>query len=99
MVKTANIRTIKDKLSAFLRDVQHGDIILVSDRGRVVAEIRPPTHGNQVLSAADQVLMQLAEQGLIRRGLPNTPDAYLQSPLKLAAEVIDRGLAESRGER
>ncbi len=37
MIRTANIRLLKDKLSAFLRDVQRGDVVLVTDRGRVDA--------------------------------------------------------------
>jgi hypothetical protein len=43
MIRTVNLQTLKAELSAFLRHVQRGDVVLVTDRGRVVAEIRQPT--------------------------------------------------------
>jgi len=41
-MKTAGVREIKNNLSAYLRDVRRGAVIRISDRGEVVAELRPP---------------------------------------------------------
>ena len=41
-LKTTGIRNFKARLSGYLRDVQKGGTVLVTDRGRVVAEVRPP---------------------------------------------------------
>jgi antitoxin (DNA-binding transcriptional repressor) of toxin-antitoxin stability system len=41
-MKATGIRELKARLSGFLREVQAGEIILVTDRGRVVAELRAP---------------------------------------------------------
>jgi antitoxin (DNA-binding transcriptional repressor) of toxin-antitoxin stability system len=41
-MKTAGVRELKARLRAYLRDVEHGDVVLVTDRGRVVAELRRP---------------------------------------------------------
>lgn len=98
MVRTANIRALKDHLSSYLRDVQRGDVVLVSDRGRLVAEIRPATHGSHVLGDTDAKLDRLAEQGLVRKGLLNRADAYRPSGLRLAARTIEAALAQTREE-
>ena len=39
-MRTIGIRELKAELSRVLRDVQRGDTVLVTDRGRVVAELR-----------------------------------------------------------
>jgi prevent-host-death family protein len=36
------IRELKARLSHYLREVVRGEIVLVTDRGRVAAEIRAP---------------------------------------------------------
>jgi len=41
-VKTVGIRKLKDRLSAYIREVRKGSVILVTDHGTVVAEIRTP---------------------------------------------------------
>ncbi|MBK6308217.1 MAG: type II toxin-antitoxin system prevent-host-death family antitoxin [Gemmatimonadetes bacterium] len=41
-MRTIGIRDLKAHLSQTLRDVQRGELYLVTDRGRVVAELRPP---------------------------------------------------------
>jgi antitoxin (DNA-binding transcriptional repressor) of toxin-antitoxin stability system len=99
MVKTTNIRALKDRLSAFLRDVQRGDVILVTDRGRLVAEIRPPSVEAPVPGAASTKLGRLANEGVIKLGLPNRADAYRRAGVSLPDRVIEEALGWTRGER
>lgn len=99
MLKTTNIRTLKDRLSAFLRDVQRGDVILITDRGRVVAEIRQPTIGFPAEDAGTAKLRHLVADGVLKLGLPNTASAYRKSGISLPERVIDRALDWTRGER
>lgn len=40
---TAGVRDLKNNLSRYLRRVAEGERILVTDHGRVVAELSPPT--------------------------------------------------------
>ncbi|HEV3073255.1 MAG TPA: type II toxin-antitoxin system prevent-host-death family antitoxin, partial [Thermoanaerobaculia bacterium] len=42
-MKTVGIRDLKNRLSEYVREVRGGEEILVTDRGQVVAELRPPT--------------------------------------------------------
>src|SRR5262245_30255676 len=98
MVKTINIRALKDKLSAYLRDVQRGDVILVTDRGRVVAEIRTPSV-DAPAGPAGQKLRRLATEGVVKLGLPNRADAYRKSGVSLPHKVVDDALGWTRGPR
>lgn len=66
-LRTIGIRELKAKLSRTLRDVQDGEIFLVTDRGRVVAELRlPSTAGATDLSGTDQAKLRLAAAGELR---------------------------------
>jgi antitoxin (DNA-binding transcriptional repressor) of toxin-antitoxin stability system len=98
MLKTTNIRALKDRLSAFLKDVQRGDVILVTDRGRVVAEIRSPTLGIRGEEAEPRV-RRLVDEGTLRLGLPNVPDAYRRPGISLPDAVVESALSWTRGDR
>lgn len=99
MIKTTNIRTLKDRLSAFLQDVRRGDIVLVTDRGRVVAEIRQPTVGAPATGAAEVRLSRLVSEGVIKLGLPNEARAYRRPGIALPDAVVDDALGWTRGDR
>ncbi len=99
MVKTTNIRALKDRLSAFLRDVQRGDVILVTDRGRVVAEIRLPSVEAPATGTAAGKLRRLATEGVVKLGLPNRADAYRKPGISLPDKVVEDALGWTRGER
>jgi antitoxin (DNA-binding transcriptional repressor) of toxin-antitoxin stability system len=98
MIRTTNIRTLKDRLSAFLRDVQRGDVVLVTDRGRVVAEIRQPTVGGAGQGIVDHQARTLVASGVLTVGLPNSADAYRPADVRLSAEVIAQALDAARGD-
>jgi antitoxin (DNA-binding transcriptional repressor) of toxin-antitoxin stability system len=99
MIKTADIRALKDRLSAFLKDVQRGDVILVTDRGRVVAEIRSPAVGQHNAEVAEPRVRRLVEEGIPKLGLPHAPDAYRRPGLSLPDAVVDQALAWTPGDR
>jgi antitoxin (DNA-binding transcriptional repressor) of toxin-antitoxin stability system len=99
MIRSVNIRALKDRLSAHLRDVQRGDVVLVTDRGRVVAEIREPGAHHVAESAPASRMQSLADRGLVRVGLRNTASAYGEPDVHLPAEVVAAALEWTRGER
>ena len=41
-MKTVGLKTLKNKLSEYIRAAADGETIVVTDRGRVIAEINPP---------------------------------------------------------
>lgn len=65
-MRTVGVRELKTHLSGYLRDVARGDVVLVTDRGRVVAELRPPGAAERSASPAELRYRQLVDRGLLR---------------------------------
>lgn len=58
-MRVVGVRELKAKLSEYLRDVRRGEVFLVTDRDRVVAELRQP--GSRSLPAGDVLERELDE--------------------------------------
>jgi hypothetical protein len=100
VIRTVNVRGLKDRLSAFLRDVQRGDVVLVTDRGRVIAELRQPTVAGIEQPTMPPRLRKLVDAGVLTVGLPNTADAYAPpADVRLSVDVVTRALDETRRDR
>lgn len=96
-MKAVAVKELKNRLSSYLREVRNGEVVLVTDRGRVVAELRQPSAGT-VRTQREQWLEQLCADGLLSRGGTQDARAYPPSPLPRAVESRDLLDAE-RGER
>lgn len=96
-MKAVAVKELKNRLSHYLRDVKAGEVVLVTDRGQVVAELRQPSRGAQ-LTSHDQAVERLVAEGVLVAGLPQDPRAYRPSPLRRPVVSGDL-LAAERGER
>lgn len=98
-MRTIGIRELKNRLSEVVRAVKAGDHVLVTDRGRVVAELVPPGR----LSTDPSVppgLARLVERGRARLGAPNDPSLYRGlPPLGQKPASVARLLDDERGRR
>ena|ERR1700676_1472265 len=97
-MKTVGIRDLKNRLSEYVREVRGGEEILVTDRGQVVAELRPPTPPEARASVHPGVAA-LARRGILVLGKSNTPDLYASLPPILATGSTAELLAEEREDR
>jgi len=61
-VHAVGLKTLKNKLSEYVRLAARGETVLVTDRDRVVAELGPPREGRSPL-LADAVLAEAVRQG------------------------------------
>jgi hypothetical protein len=104
MLRTIGIRELKSKLSACLRDVQRGDVYMVADRGRVVAELKQPA----VCAAVDTVYPALAKmviEGKMRPPLTKKGEGHRRAlashpkATRLTSEQIKGALDWTRGDR
>jgi antitoxin (DNA-binding transcriptional repressor) of toxin-antitoxin stability system len=87
-LKTAGIKELKNKLSAYLREVRLGSVILVSDHGVIVAEIKSP-------SAEITREMNVTElDELSRAGLVTLPSAD-KGPLAPSPVCLPRGTSQA----
>lgn len=99
-METVGIRELKNRLSAYIRKVEAGDVVLVTDRGVVVAELVPPGTGSR--PDIHPGLLQLARRDGLR--LPtraNTPDLYRRplGRIDLGGLTVQDLIDEERGDR
>ena len=95
-MKKASLTDTKNNLSALVDQVQHGETILILDRGRPVARLE------SVLRIGDDPegrLARLERQGLLRRGSAPLPLEILMTDaprLAPGASALESLLAERR---
>jgi antitoxin (DNA-binding transcriptional repressor) of toxin-antitoxin stability system len=97
-MKAVGVRELKARLSALLREVRAGEVILVTDRGIVVAELRLPGVPSQAESDAERALRRLASTGALRVGEAHDPDLYRPSPVRVRSGTAQALLDEERTE-
>lgn len=97
VIKTVGIRELKNKLSAYLQEVRRGIRILITDRNRVVAELREPLSTSPAADAHHPLLAQWIREGSIR--LPTAPLRPMRkSSVRMPAGTAKRLIDEDRGE-
>jgi prevent-host-death family protein len=96
-MKTVGVRELKNRLSEYLRLVRRGEEILVTDRGQVVAELRPA--GRELMATPYRPLHELARQGRARLGDANRADLYPVLESVAPRGEVARLLDEERGTR
>lgn len=97
-MKEVGIRELKNRLSEYVRLVRAGEVVMVTDRGEVVAELRPPGYS---AGGADRYpgLQALARRGAVSLGEGNDPALYELLPPVAPPGLAGRLLDEERGER
>lgn len=90
MSKTVGVAELRQNLSRYLREVERGERLLVTDRNRPVAELGPPATSGADL---DRLIAEGRVTRPVRHGLPK--------PLRLDGDphALSRALDEIRGER
>ncbi len=85
------LRELKAKLGEYVRKASAGEVVLVTERGKVVAELRAPVTTRDIPPELAG-LAALAESGSLTMGLPGNCQ-YPKSPLRgrqgRAAELLD----------
>lgn len=98
---TVGIRELKNNLSRYLRRVQAGERVMVTDRGNPVAELRlPELHANtEELHMA--TYNRLVREGVIRKGHGGDPFARIPAGgiVRLPAGTWEEWLEWSREEK
>jgi antitoxin (DNA-binding transcriptional repressor) of toxin-antitoxin stability system len=66
-MKSVGIKQLKSRLSEYLRLVRSGEIVLVTDRDEVAAELRPTRRQLGAADSLDELLESLAKRGEVTR--------------------------------
>ncbi|HSH74143.1 MAG TPA: type II toxin-antitoxin system prevent-host-death family antitoxin [Longimicrobiales bacterium] len=101
-MRAVGIRELKNKLSHYVRLVEAGESVLVTDRGTVVAELRPPDHGGQrgPTDPIEAELAAMARRGRAVLGARHDPQIYDARRRALPKGASARGLLDAeRGPR
>ena len=85
-------RELKNRFGHYLRQVKSGQTVYVTDRGKIVAEIKPspPARGDE-----DEALQQLAAEGAITIGAGQHEDIQ-PSPVVRGKKLASRMIIEDR---
>ena len=88
LMRAVAVKELKNRLSQYLREVAAGEVVLVTDRGKVIAELRRPSTGARL--DFEQSLEPLVAQGLLAPGLPQDPRAYrsTQATLRRPSQAL-----------
>ena len=96
-MRAIGIKAFKNKLSEYVKLASAGEIVLVTDRDRVVAELGPPLPG-RAQSVDDARLADLVRRGILTPPLLRATAPPPTLPKLPVAEIL-RGLDEDRSER
>ena len=75
-MKTVGLRELKNNLSRYVRRVQAGEAVAITDRGLVIAELTPPQPKENSIS----ILKEMAQRGEITLARPMTRSDTRRSP-------------------
>ena len=97
-MKKASITEAKNRFSALIDEVRHGDTVLILDRGRPVARLESAVAGSE--SDADGRLARLERQGLVRRATVPLRKSLLskKGPRAKDGASLSKALLEERRE-
>ena len=93
-MQTVSIRDLKNELSAYLRRVKAGTRIIVTDRGRPIAELGPLREGEVPM---EERLQQMAEAGEIIA--PQGKGFSGFQPIKIKGPPLSKTILDERAER
>ena len=101
----ANVKDLKSRLNRYLRLAEGGKVVIVTRRGKVIAEVHPAKERggrHRGKPSIEDVMMSLAEQGLVDLPVRNGPvglkPGIRVKDARRALEILDR-LNEERKRR
>lgn len=98
-MRTVGLKILKNKLSEYVRLAAEGETVLVTDRGRVVAELVPPKPDPRKMSD-EEFLAQAAREGWFTPATNPGKGPPPRMPIPgLTLEELLRDLDESRADR
>lgn len=96
-MRAVGLKILKNRLSEYVRLAASGEIVLVTDRDRVVAELVPPQAG-RALAGADALLADAVRQGWLTPPLMPGSGVPPRAPVT-SLKVLLEELAQDRADR
>jgi antitoxin (DNA-binding transcriptional repressor) of toxin-antitoxin stability system len=86
-MRAVGLKTLKNKLSEYVRLAAGGETVLVTDRDRVVAELVPPQEGRSAL-LADAMLADAVRRGWVAPPLRGAGGVPPRKPVAALRELL-----------
>jgi antitoxin (DNA-binding transcriptional repressor) of toxin-antitoxin stability system len=86
-MRSVGIKTLKNKLSEYVRLAAGGETVLVTDRDRVVAEIGPPRPGRSAI-VADAFLAEAVRRGWLTPPIAGPSEPPQRKPIAKLQELL-----------
>jgi prevent-host-death family protein len=86
-MRAIGIRDLRQQASRYLRDVQRGETIEVTDRGHPVARLIPVPHASDIDELVASGRVELARGDALELGPPLAPAAGTPLPSEMLAEA------------
>jgi prevent-host-death family protein len=96
-MRAVGLKTLKNKLSEYVRLVANGETVLVTDRDRVVAELTPPRTGRSEL-LADAMLAEAMRRGWVTPPALVGPGPPPRKPVMTFSDLVEE-LQRDRDDR
>ncbi len=96
-MRAVGLRALKNHLSEYVRLAAGGEVVLVTDRERVVAEITPPSAG-RTLTPHDAMLADAVRRGWITPALGRSMERVPHRPVAPLEDLLEE-LDGDRSER
>ena len=90
----ATISDMKNRLSAYLREVRKGETVLIVDRREPVARLEPFSY-----MSADERLQRLEREGVVARRGAEAAVSAIEPPVSGVDAVLRALLEERRGDQ
>ena len=87
MMRSVGLKTLKNKLSEYVRIAAGGETVLVTDRDRVVAEIGPPNPARSAI-LSDALLLDAFRQGWVTPPLSVGQGPPARKPVMTIDELL-----------
>ena len=87
-MRAVGLKVLKNRLSEYVRLAASGEVILVTDRERVVAELVPPAAG-RAAAPPDAVLAEVIRKGWLTPALGASGDTIPHRPVTSLATVLE----------
>jgi prevent-host-death family protein len=92
-MKTVGCRELKNRLGRYLGLVRKGETIVVTDRGKTVAHIVPPSPKQGDADGLEETLKQLEAEGHLRLG---TRPFKRFKPIQIKGKPVSQVILEDR---
>jgi antitoxin (DNA-binding transcriptional repressor) of toxin-antitoxin stability system len=96
-MKSVGLKVLKNRLSEYVRMASKGEVILVTDRDEVVAELAPPS-ATRSRDVADALLAEAVRQGWVRPAALPQQGPPQRKPITTFAELMNE-LEQDRSDR